>query len=544
MKDRNQIVYCAFAEPSDAMKRSWFKIVDLNTGAVVRSYGNQSNPIKSSGYSTLKIIDIVDDFLIFEQENETNGVISLKFIDLNSSQYGVLQKSSQVYAKFMNKNYLKIEKMDNLTTLVFVDSSGNPCKKHNFLDVQILDINNEFVTILKRINKINNNGSYQEFGSYIHTFSRNGLSIDSVFFKGSTVFKVHPNRNKYLVSYEEDNANIVSEFSLMNLDSLIRVVDIKENFSGYRIVNYSPAGQFILIDKGIYLENKLYFGLLGVPTFLNNDNCVVFHKENFLYGYDLIEGKLKWLFDLSKLLQKANYQKNIEYLISDGVFKLIDIGGDENAKLCLRILKVQFESAEQNFEEVITATIKSEIQNKIIQENVIKNDNISTNSNSPRTCSFALSKPSLNITWVDNRVKCCNPYCKMRSQYHENKKDNLERAEINYLFDLLKAHYLETNCDNNHKASDGLYFTEIIPKLYAKTESEEFLYRYFASELATKGIAVQSILEGMVLFETPEQKIQRFRNKKRSIPIYSVTSSYCSKNCKEYCELVGIKCKK
>lgn len=556
----SQMVYCASVDGArDGMTKSWFKVIDLKTGNLLKSYGSLTSPIKASGYTRLDIVTILDDYLIFKQVNESNWTDILKYLDLNSTSFGELEKMKTIYEKYNTRDYCSIENKPDSKDLIFKDQSGNIIKQikfsssdDNFVDLKILKKIDQLVFV-KRDISFNENNSYHYRGTYFETYNSFGKKLDSIYFNGNVGIGIHPSKNQYLISYMDKTSSIVAEYSLSNLDSLIEIVDSK-NSVGYRSCRYSPTGSYVLIDKAIYFGGKLYFGIIGVPYFFNNDNSVVFDDGDYFYAFDLIQGKLKWLMNKQEAIQGKSKDVGVTYrpdiqLIQPNEGGLVVIGKKYSGEKFHMF--IEFPKIEQTFDEILAATIQNENknisnkENKENEDNQIKNKvNSSIDPNLPRTCDLKFVKPKLNISWVDNRVKCCNPNCRYRSAYIESKQNNQNEVEKLYLQDVLRAHEIETKCDNQHSASDAKALADFITNTYSdKSDWYQSTNEYIKSIISSSLSSYKGLLEQMY-FETEGQKLARLKSKNRSVPIYTVLSNYCGKDCQKYCELVNIKCKK
>jgi hypothetical protein len=152
-----------------------------------------------------------------------------------------------------------------------------------------------------------------------------------------------------------------------------------------------------------------------------------------------------------------------------------------------------------------------------------------------RTCSYKFTSPTLTITWLDNRRKCCNPYCKEKSISYLEKEDNLKDAEIQYLKDALEAHCLEINASQEHRNLDFNALTEFINQHYYQdlpslgTEVNNFL-----SIMNDVSSWVPLVSTSLLKKETNQEKISRLRSKSKKLNIYQVTK-YCSKECEQIC---------
>jgi hypothetical protein len=161
----------------------------------------------------------------------------------------------------------------------------------------------------------------------------------------------------------------------------------------------------------------------------------------------------------------------------------------------------------------------------------------------PRTCSYKFSKPTLTVTWIDNRKKCCNPYCNEWSSYSNVKEDNLKNAELQYLNDALDAHFLEVNADNNHRALDYIALSEFKTKNYYNDQILGDFSKLFAAFDVMSGALSSTMLSSMSVLtnETVQEKIIRLKSKKKSLSLYR-TTKYCSKSCEQLVDDMGYKC--
>lgn len=559
--DGKYMIYCTSLDGTkDGMTKSWFKVVDITSGNTVKTYGNSTAPIKASGYGRLEIKEIIDNYLVFDYDVESNGSIlkkETKVLDLNGTTIQALTNKHPIFNSYYNLKAMKIEKNGPETQLVFRDSLG--VKKKSILykncDISILAENNIFFTVIGRETAQNPDYTYYTKQTFIETYNNDGIKVDSCSFKGYVHVNKHPTQFKYVVSYIEGENSKVSEFSIANLDSLIQNIRIqksKTNEAAY----YSPTGKFVIIGKALYHNNRIYFGLLGIPHFLNNDNSLIFDDGDYLYYYNLISGKLIWILNKQKVIQGptvggTTYRPVYKTYCTEGYIVLIGTkySGDKFH------LKIKIDNQEQTFDEVVKST-----NTKLLEESNKNNSTQSTsttsndNSNNSvglsqsRTCTYKFVKPKLNVTWNDNRIGCCNPNCRYWAGYYENKKSNLENAEIEYLNNLLKAHFIENNCDDTHKALDFMALNEFIVSNYYGWDMNNSVGQSLIA-IGTAGsvlsYAYENAFSNMSIFgyqESTSEKLKRLKSKNKIVNIYNVQSKYCSKYCKEYCEIFNIKC--
>ncbi len=161
-----------------------------------------------------------------------------------------------------------------------------------------------------------------------------------------------------------------------------------------------------------------------------------------------------------------------------------------------------------------------------------------------RTCNYTFSKPVLSVTWIDNRTKCCSPFCDNYSKYFDAKSANLKKTEEQYLNDLLEAHFLEINASEEHKMLDYDALAEFKLKHYANIgfdnkDFNDILKMMDIMSSAMSG-AFSKSFSGLT-YETKDDKIKRLKSKKRSVNMYNV-SKFCSTSCEEYCDESNCKC--
>lgn len=174
---------------------------------------------------------------------------------------------------------------------------------------------------------------------------------------------------------------------------------------------------------------------------------------------------------------------------------------------------------------------------------IVESNSKSSKPLPPRTCSYKFSKPTLTVTWIDNRKKCCNPYCNEWSSYSNVKEDNLKNAELQYLNDALDAHFLEVNADNNHRALDYIALSEFKTKNYYNDQILGDFSKLFAAFDVMSGALSSTMLSSMSVLtnETVQEKIIRLKSKKKSLSLYR-TTKYCSKSCEQLVDDMGYKC--
>jgi len=150
-------------------------------------------------------------------------------------------------------------------------------------------------------------------------------------------------------------------------------------------------------------------------------------------------------------------------------------------------------------------------------------------------CSFQFSKPKLNITWVDNRKSCCNPYCKNYATYSNNKTTNQIIAEKKYLSDIMEAHFLEVNASEEHKKSDRLRLFNFMNSTYINNNSNDI---FSAFNLENMGFSMMSLENPFASLQSKETRIKELKSKNREVDMYS-TGRYCSEKCKKFCNDMG-----
>ena len=542
----------------DGLTKSWFKVIEIKTGNIVKTYGNITAPIKGNGNGRLEIKDVIDHYMVFEYDVEGNqGVVlrrETKVLDLNTTTYGSFTNKHPIYNDYCK--LLKIDKNGNVSCLQFLDSLGVNKKSvcYENCDLSVFSSSDIFHTVIGRETAKYSEFSYYTKRSFIETYNSMGVKIDSNSFDGYVYFSKHPSQFKYLASYNVNGKSIISEFSLLHLDSLIETIKNGQS-KKTEVSYYSPTGKYIIIGKAIYLNKNIHFGILGTPYFLNNDNSIIFEEHNNLYYYNLITGKLGWILNKQRIIQGpttggVNYSPTYNIYCAEGYLMLIGraYGGDKFH------LRIKIENLEQSFDDVVEIT-NSKLKDQSLKidklnsnEVASQNVNSSIENNQTRTCTYKFTKPKLTVTWNDNRIECCNPKCRYWACYSENKKSNLEKAEIEYLNDLLKAHLLENNCDDAHKLSDCMALNEfVIASYYGLTEKNSVHQALVAMGMI--GFMTNDVFEtafnNSSVFgykQTNEEKIKKLKSKNKVVNIYNVTSKYCSKECKEYCEFYDIKC--
>jgi hypothetical protein len=454
----------------------------------------------------------------------------------------------------------KFESGSYPATLFFSDSLGNKKKIKDIdklCDITLLEQNDVFFTICVQQRVLKPDGYYYHKRTLIESYAYNGVKLDSCEFQGYAYVKRHPTQLKYLVSYIDEENSRVSEYSLTNLDSLVKDIRIFKS-NNNEPVSYSPTGKFIQIGKAFYHEEKLYLGLLGTPYYLNNDNAVVFDNGKNLFYYNLLNGKLIWILNQVDLLGKTDggttYMPDYKVYSTDGYLILFGKKYD-GSKFHLRI---RIDNEELSFDEVVSKTNTKMEELTKAQTQIEKPDgNVSNQSSSKvqteRTCGYKFVKPKLIVTWNDNRVSCCNPNCRNWASYYESKQSNLQKAEIQYLNNSLRAHLLENNCDENHKLLDYVALNQFIVSTYTGISEKSSAGITLASFGAAGSIMTdmysqyleQSLakLSFLGYQESNADKIKRLKSKSMVVNIYQINSNYCSKKCKEFCEIMEIRCR-
>lgn len=160
--------------------------------------------------------------------------------------------------------------------------------------------------------------------------------------------------------------------------------------------------------------------------------------------------------------------------------------------------------------------IKSYNDNCVAVSNSAENNVSNTTSNNQGSSStFKFVKPTLNITWVDNRKACC--CCnKNMGKYEEAKFDNKESAEFQYISENLYLYHTKNNCSESTINAD-------LDRL------QIFVSNNFKTIVP---FAIPSTYKLLKLYElTPDYKMG---SKNVKVDIYDVLNKKCGK-CKYDC---------
>jgi len=171
----------------------------------------------------------------------------------------------------------------------------------------------------------------------------------------------------------------------------------------------------------------------------------------------------------------------------------------------------------------------------------IRQTEIANNSTTTGNCSFQFSKPKLNITWIDNRKSCCNPYCTRYASYSNIQKENQIGAEKIYLSNVLEAHFLEVGADEKHKEQDRLRLNDFLNKTYANSSAVESMFGAFTNlAMSQADIFSSSINSTFQQYnnKSKEDRIKELRSKNREALMYS-NGRHCSEKCEKFCKSMG-----
>jgi hypothetical protein len=175
----------------------------------------------------------------------------------------------------------------------------------------------------------------------------------------------------------------------------------------------------------------------------------------------------------------------------------------------------------------------------------IRQTEIANNLTTTGNCSFQFKKPTLKIKWIDNRRSCCNYDCKNYASYTDIKKKNLLNQEQIYLTNILEAHFIECDADENHKIRDREKLTKYLNENYYNSSNPlESMLGLTQSMALSSGMAYQitsRFESSMGISKTKSQRIQELKNTNFELNLYE-TSKYCSDKCKNISTYYGHKC--
>jgi hypothetical protein len=133
---------------------------------------------------------------------------------------------------------------------------------------------------------------------------------------------------------------------------------------------------------------------------------------------------------------------------------------------------------------------------------------------SSQNCNFIFKKPQINISYVDNRKKCC--YCNARYAEYEVDQYAASTEAIEYIGEELYLHFKKNNFDETHQAADMTRFVEFVASYYN-----------VASSFGV-GFAISSAKLRDAFGET-------LCTKNRQVDKYRVNSKFCSTKCQDNC---------
>lgn len=151
------------------------------------------------------------------------------------------------------------------------------------------------------------------------------------------------------------------------------------------------------------------------------------------------------------------------------------------------------------------------------------NANCLANTRTEAVCNYKFVKPQLNITYIDNRQKCC--YCNKSYAKYKIDSEAKNVKEINYLIEKLYIHFKETKADDIHKEKDSMALQKFIAENY--------------SYLSSIGVSI-----GLTGAEIMDNKFNKpLANKNLEANKYKIESAFCSLKCEDDCNDHNCKCK-
>jgi tetratricopeptide (TPR) repeat protein len=181
----------------------------------------------------------------------------------------------------------------------------------------------------------------------------------------------------------------------------------------------------------------------------------------------------------------------------------------------------------------------NEMCSKLEQDSRIKEPMYNGNSNQSQiySCNFNFSKPTLNINYLDNRVKCCyvdknDNKCQNYSESWDLTNEIPRWETRDYLTEKLYEHLLKENAlnDENHMFSDA-------------RKLEKYFQSLYPPDLKTVMVNddYSSIIESIGLWKLfPPSK---YGNSNRSREQFKINSKFCSKEHQNKClESPNCKC--
>ncbi len=439
------------------------------------------------------------------------------------------------YLNYRNKFFSKIPKVDCETCRMISEEEKNAfIKQITNLDSKYFDLKQEYDNLVKEFSsleksfvwKINNDyyyvghldNSQKPFGYGKLIGPNNKIIFSGMWENGfpkqiGNYFLYTEFGFPHLILMSQDNKIVFQIFSGSELNTNSTAINLY--LGEFSNGNRNGYGQ------GFHLKSK-YVGNWK-NGLLDGKGEIYFHENGNTYKGDLsnckYQGFGEYFSGKSKTTFKANWVDNKangygELYSSNGT--LIEKGNYINGEL-------------QPLPEI---------------SQVNQNTNY-TNNPGLVSCSFQFSKPKLKITWVDNRKSCCNYTCKNYAVYTNKKSENLLIQEQVYLTNILEAHFLECDADENHKNSDRARLNKYITENYYKSSNPlEAMLGMTQSLALSSGMAYQltSRFESSLgISKTKSQRIQELKSTNFELNLYE-TSKYCSDKCKNISTYYGYKC--
>jgi hypothetical protein len=305
------LIYVVEREYNSAGSRKyWIEILDIEN-MNVKSIGSFGSPISTDNNIVLN--GVVDNNLCYSYYLNSQKKDIKKSVNLSSFSEIFGEQKDVLFNKLRLKQAeILIERNGDLQyNVYFNDSIGTQLNRvviDNY-DVNVISNDNKFVWIYCAGGGY---WSHEKPNSVYHDelrkYSRNGELIQRKIFNssnGKTKIKFHPYSDRYLVSYRENNKNLISEFSLSNIDSLIQV--IYENNWKYieDKIGYSPTGKYIKIRETIFRGKDKYFVQFGETGFFcDEDKLLLCQNDDYIVGFDIVNRSILWK------MEKKNFRIN------------------------------------------------------------------------------------------------------------------------------------------------------------------------------------------------------------------------------------------